>query len=685
MLIKFYIEGAIGLFKKQCQKDGSVEMLVIKCILSGLPRVGKTSFLKRINKKIIPSKSHSKGNVIPSTGFEAALTINIAEEDTTIGSVAIKRGQWVPTSKIIEQGRILLSSISQSCKSKNKMQINEGPSHISGSNSSLQNLVTDVTEDLPKATKKKLSTRKKRLTSATSLIEKAASQNIDDQFQNGGRVAAVYFIDTGGQPEFHELLPPLLHGPAFHLLFFNAFNSLFEPVEVVYRHDDTATSSIKYTTTCSSIEIIHQLLVSFFGISRSNKYKSVAALFGSHVDMYTGADKRCSMDLQHVSDSLEKQFIDATFFQQQFLVLPNSEDCPYWFQPIDNITCSEEELEKIQNFLFDVMQNRFPPVSLPVTWATFHLTLRDKYEKSSGVCAMKECISLAEDCHIPSEHVPYVLEFLHYNLGTILYYPEIKSLNDYVIVNPNVLFRGISSLVTVSFIGSGPQQKAVHTIRETGEIPVNIITLDQPLSESCPLTNQHVVDLLVHFKLLHIFNESYFMPCLLMPDPTVAPSLISMEVLGISPPPLLILFEDGFVPVGLFSGVVNELSTKWKLDKENRFRNRVNFIVPPGHFELRQCLKYIEVRAYEISCICPEIRKTVCISLNEVINVQPHLNNTKFKFGFYCPDSHMSGYPHPCEYNDDNIPALICCKRSRCFDCKLLPSMCFQWFKVTDI
>ena len=665
-------------------------MLVIKCISSGLPRVGKTSFLRRIERKILPQKfTDSIRNVIPSTGFEAALTVNIAEEDTTIGSVAIKRGHWMSTKDLDDQARILLFSISQ--PSKNKVELREASSR-SKALCSLpvtcnQKQPTDITKNLPKVKSKAHFNllRKNRLESASEFMQKAASRQIDEQLQANGKVTAVYFIDTGGQPEFHELLPPLLHGPAFHLLFFNAFKNLFEPVEVVYHHEDSATSSITYTTSCSSIEIIHQLLVSFFSISRKSDCKSVAALFGSYIDQFSKDE--CLEALNKISKSLEQYFHNASFYKQQFLMFANSEDSPYWFQPIDNITCSEEELQRIQDFLFNVMQSQFSPVSLPVTWATFHLTLRDKYEKSSGVCTMKECISLAEDCHIPSEHVPHVLEFLHYNLGTILYYPEIKSLNDYVIVNPNVLFRGISSLVTVSFIGSGPQQRAVRNIRETGEIPESIIELDQPLSENCPLTNQHVIDLLTHFQLLqlHISNESYFMPCLLLPDPTVAPSLIGLDVLDISPPPLLILFEEGFVPIGLFSGTINSLSREWPVDKENRFRNRVNFIVPPGRVEVRQCLKYIELRAVNLIPFCSQIHKKTIKSLEEIINVQPHLNETKFKTGFYCPDSHSSDHLHTCEYSHNFIEALICCNIPKCFESKELSKDYNPWFKVRAV
>ena len=59
----------------------------------------------------------------------------------------------------------------------------------------------------------------------------------------------------------------------------------------------------------------------------------------------------------------------------------------------------------------------------------------------------------------------------------------------------------------------------------------------------------HMLDLFAHFQLVNISSESYFMPCLLLPDPTVASPLIGLDVINISPPPLVVLFEKGFVPI----------------------------------------------------------------------------------------------------------------------------------------
>ena len=285
-------------------------------------------------------------------------------------------------------------------------------------------------------------------------------------------------------------------------------------------------------------------------------------------------------------------------------------------------------------------------------------------------------------------HVPYVLEFFHFKLGTILHYKFVDGLEKLIIVDPIVLFKGISQLVTMSFMNFEGQSHVSAVVRKSGEIPASIIQPNQAISDGCPLTNQHLVNLLVHFKLMHfsVKESSYFMPCLLLPDPKVVHSLVNLESLDISPPPLLILFEEGFVPVGLFSGIVNDLSLKWDLNNDNRFRNRVAFVYPPGVIELRQCIKYIEVRAVgDMIDHCDSVREEMLKSLKVIASVQPHLNESDFFLGFYCPHSHQSGNLHPSKYTPTGDGGIICLNHgSRCYSdaSEPVPVQCTPWFKV---
>ena len=678
-------------FSDECQRNGTVDMLPIKCVLTGLPGVGKTSFLKRVEKKLTPlTVPDQVRKVIPSTGFENGVTVNISEEAVTSTHAALNVGGWVTTNNLHDQAKFMLSAIKHPID--NKPLASSVPSSAKTASkhspqpNSFGKTVTatkiDVMKDLPSVSKKNPIKKSKKMESALHLMKDAVHRPVASNRHE--RLTTVCFLDTGGQPEFHDLLPFLLHGSALHMIFFNAFLDLFKSINVVYRHEDPAMSSVEYKTSSSSIEIIYQLLVSFFTISKKENHQCVAALFGSYIDKFN--EQQRPEELKRVSKLLEEAFGDAAFIKEDFLASSNNPECPYIFQPLDNMTCSEEELEKVLNFLTNVIQKRFSPVSVPVTWAAFHLTLRQKYEKSVGICSMEECIALAQECLIPVEHVSHVLEFFHFRLGTILHFNEVESLKNFVIVDPNILFQGISNLVTMSFVDSGEHSNVAAKVRKSGEITAGIIRPGQQLSNGCPLTNQDLINLLVHFKLMHIFSESssYFMPCLLLPDPDVVKSLVSLDVLDISPPPLLVLFEEGYVPVGLYPGVVNELSKMWDLDKSNRFRNRVTFIYPPGVVELRQCIKYIEVRAINIESHCNEVRKVILDGLESVTCTQPHLKESKFFLGFYCPGSLSSDHPHPSKYTPTGDSGIICLKDPKCYSgSKSLPIQCGPWLGVS--
>ena len=47
-------------------------------------------------------------------------------------------------------------------------------------------------------------------------------------------MSMIYLVDTGGQPEFHELLPVILRGSALYFIFFSLAYSLYQKVHVHY-------------------------------------------------------------------------------------------------------------------------------------------------------------------------------------------------------------------------------------------------------------------------------------------------------------------------------------------------------------------------------------------------------------------------------------------------------------------
>ena len=449
-------------------------------MLRGLPRVGKTSFLVRLQGKKSLLQS---GDIHPSSGFETPVNIQILEPTQFSTATISNKGIWVVADTLTKEGHVLI----QQTKQKNQSHCEAMPnvSQYEPMETEREHLDSEHYE---------LSSFDETREFISHVLKSEGLESLEDLEES----ITIYFMDTGGQPEFHELFPPILHGPALHLIFFNASVDLDKPVEVHYCHKEKSIGSVEYTTNFSSIEVLHQLLSSFYCLQQQKEsQQSISVLLGSYIDQL-GENK--SQKIKEVSDRLSKVLEPTAFYENAFLISRKPENSNPIFLPIDNFTASEDELEEIKKFLLCVLYKTFEQISLPVTWAAFHLILRHRYEKS--VCTLKECEDLAVSCGIDKKDVPAVLRYLHNNLGTILYYEDVNDLNELVICDPNVLFHGISHLVTVSFAGSGPYHTIAEKIRNTGEIPVHVLEGAKPLNPNCPLKVTHLIKLLQHYKLV---------------------------------------------------------------------------------------------------------------------------------------------------------------------------------------
>ena len=85
----------------------------------------------------------------------------------------------------------------------------------------------------------------------------------------------IFYTDTGGQPEFHEVLPALVAGPTVFLLAFN----LYEPLERVYevRYASSEDDYEPYESTFTVKEVLMQCLSSIVSYHNSQ----IRALFAS--------------------------------------------------------------------------------------------------------------------------------------------------------------------------------------------------------------------------------------------------------------------------------------------------------------------------------------------------------------------------------------------------------------------
>lgn len=549
------IESIIQLYSS----DEMVSLRSVKCFLAGLPGVGKTTFLRRISRDIINLSKAGEENRHASTSMKSPLPVSITDDKTRFSSAAIGSDCTWQVQRSNEDNAAMMFKLFESkplVKStvKNRLrrlsllygEQTEGSTDESGrtsesiegaSTSSCSTSVCDITGD------SKLSSTEQTPTATDEITPKSRTDSIGEYIKYVSsvkgkssakplkRMSMIYFIDTGGQPEFHEILPIILRGSALYLIFFSLAHNLHDKVSVRYQLPlSDERSSVTYDACHSSIEMINQLISSFYSIYRREKEHcsytfssaeiknhSRTTLFATYADCFKGEEQK--KRLREVNNELQKCLEGTDFYRNKFFTHKHSEE-PLLFTPIDNMNGSYQEIADVEKFLTDIIE-KFSEVSLPRSFALFHLILQHKHGQKSGTCSVEEAIALSIECNIERDHVVDVLKYFHRQFGTILFYDEIAELKDIVICDPNILFRCIAEVIMGSFAGTRSYAASSEFVRTTGEIPSDVMKdLGKILVGQSLLKPYHVVCLLEHFKLLQRIERGddevvYFMPCLL--------------------------------------------------------------------------------------------------------------------------------------------------------------------------
>ena len=299
----------------------------------------------------------------------------------------------------------------------------------------------------------------------------------------------IYLIDTGGQPEFHDLLPLLLRGPAFYLMFFSLEESLDGRYTIKCTYNSPEVK--EYVSGHSIKDVLYQMLNSFTysNIEKEDKccVQPQAFVIATHLDKVSrGKVKAIDEQLRNFLEfkdglPLHDMLVDAT---SQFGTL---------FVPVDNCKGSQEEVEAVRSFLAEAVKKHSKPILIPTSWLMFHMILRNNYEQEK-VCTFEESAQLAMRCGINKQDAKGVLTYIYCKLGTILYFEDVPSLSHLVICNPEVVYQAISNMIFSLY-------EKLDNARMTGLISDRVFRASVK-GASKFLNASYILDLLKHFRIL---------------------------------------------------------------------------------------------------------------------------------------------------------------------------------------
>ena len=517
----------------------------------------------------------------------------------------------------------------------------------------------------------------KRFSDFVLKIPVTKRQKYERKFEEGKdeNHTMLHIIDTGGQPEFHEILPALITGPAINLLVFKLTEDLRSRYEIIYR--TSAGDSKPYETSLTHEEVIFHSLASiaclrqntigwnFDEIPIEDNSEPVAFLIATHRDQVN--EKR----VREVNEQLQTKIKKSSdLFNETNLVQFSKEEQVIF--PLDT-TKDEEEVEHLRSFLHKVISKKFQELKIPASWCALSLKLRKSTRK---LFKYDTCFNLAQECGIKDrKEFKNVLWYLHHRVGIIMHYPNVEGLEDIIITNLQLVFDRITNLITTCFTFEQSGSAAVgEEFRKNGRFSESQLDEMSLREKGDPLNTKRLVALLKHLyivagpmktKVGRKTVKYYFMPCALKPADVEREERDG----SISPAPLLICFECGYTPVGVFCCLVvylldqkTDQVLEWKLTGNDQYRNRITFEVGQYHdtATLISRATYLEVWVQQIKgskLSTSDLLSSLHKGLDTVTRSLHYTYKSRHMFGVPC--TACTAVPHPAVI-DFNEKATMC-------------------------
>ena len=539
--------------------------------------------------------------------------------------------------------------------------------------------------------------------------------------------------DTGGQRAFLELLPTLSTGKALYLLFFNYENFGKNVSETMQ-----AKGSPKELHTGIQYEQIDVIMQSLICVSTASAESSdnIALLVGTHVDKVTSEDVSCANNIiyERVKPFLRNcRLMHAESGGKENLVLKVAIN--------KNDLCSNEPKDYV-DVIMNIVDKKLKckeSNELPASWYMFIIMLRRLQSAGYSVLRYTHCQQIAEKLYIQRNESDSALKSLLFRLqnvfGIVLYFPEVKGLEDIIICDPAFIYKSISELIFESFRGRC-DVSLLNKLQKQG------IFKYEELEKRCEIKQDlELSKLIILLKHLGIIapvkraqiaeseckddsdneninpDQEYVIPCVLKEAKQHELGVVQLEkTQACSIVPLRIYFECGFAPMGgfcyLFTKLISNnkgwelcLPDEWEDENNIRFycRNKVTFKVKV-EFDSRNYLvillstdEYYELhiihsvskQPFQLQKDGHSICKHVWNAIHTILEKSPNKSLQAYKVACICTICHPETDKHVMKFQckpHENLPNIeVHCEKDR-FRCHLpvvdtQPSV-MVWFKV---
>ncbi len=228
----------------------------------------------------------------------------------------------------------------------------------------------------------------------------------------------MYILDTGGQPELFEVLPPFLSGSSINILIFRLIDELGKRYKVRYLSSEGEHVE-EYDSSFTVEEVIFQVLSTFSSkaptspVLHSPQYPAVSTqsatlLVGTHKDLVSDEA------VESIDNALQKKVKNSSLPESEIIHYPNPDEKqtpPFKLVvPIDNTKKLDPGISLLQDLISNTLDDKIVPVQIPMPWLMFEHSVRST---GRSILSFRECAVIGRECGIKSdEELQTALRFL---------------------------------------------------------------------------------------------------------------------------------------------------------------------------------------------------------------------------------------------------------------------------------
>ncbi len=671
-----------------------LEMLFLKFLFLGPPRLGKTTARRRLMGEIVDLESAGEADQPQASTGAVESGFDMIVQALTDTTAVITEKEWSVVRNLIDEARMLFHNFVDSVQSKTTSEQTVVPSLPTMS----------LGEATPEAVPTTDSSRQPMKEAETGLVQKFLSrlknvfqskksdqsnENMPPRPKDVPEIAALFqevsgeselwkdvkhsfraylrIEDTGGQPEMMDMLPALTIGPGLYLLFFSYECDLKSSFQVYYETASGDTTQREQST----VTLEEMLLSSLSSISCSNSLadsmsleetggldmedildssKSVAYIVGTH------RDKVSEEYVASFDEQLQQVIRDTDFFEKGVVKFYSKDKLAV---SMDNMKGGKEEVSQIRLLLENAMQKHFKKLRIPAVWLLFSLCLRMKDVRTAS---LETCLELSKAFNMTEYETKVALWFLHHHAGVMMYFPNVPCVEDLVIIDIQVVYDSITCVILKAMSFSNTDQAVAEKFRSTGQFSMKDLEsatskisgdLVPPLQLVALLEYLHIVARIVNTgssaRSSEDKDEIYIMPCVLRSASKGALEAVSRDK---SQPSFIaslrIRYVCGFVPIGVFPAVTASFigNSSFILKETEVMKNLVqfhfgsgyaliSFLAHPKSYEI--VISQLPRGSFEPHVLCSELRKEIEATFEKVSSRMNYGYFMDYQFGFECP------------------------------------------------